>query len=83
MAREIIPEERVDDEIERLNASEAVKLARKELRLKYKKRQYLYTLRSLEKRGLELMAQGVTMETLSIAEAGYETEGVQSEDHTY
>lgn len=83
MAREIFPEERLDDEIERLNASEAVKLARKELRLKYKKRQYMYQLRSLEKRGLELMAKGVTMESLSIEEAGYEAEGVQSEDHTY
>lgn len=54
----------VEQEIERLNNSEYVKLARKEQRIKYKQRQQLYSLRFLEKRGRELAAQGVTLETL-------------------
>lgn len=68
MAREIIPDERVDAEIERLNNSEAVKLARKEQRINYRKRQYMYQLRWYEKRGLQLMEQGVTMESLDLME---------------
>lgn len=66
MAREIIPDERIDAEIERLNNSEAVKLARKEQRINYRKRQYMYQLRWYEKRGLQLMEQGVTMESLDL-----------------
>lgn len=64
MKREFTPEELVDAEIERLNNSEAVKLARKEQRINYRKRQYMYQLRWYEKRGLELMKNGVTMDTL-------------------
>ena len=52
------------DEIERLKASEHVKLARKEQRLKYKQRQFLYQLRNLEKRGKALAAQGITLDNL-------------------
>lgn len=56
-------------EIERLSNSPAVKLARKEQRLKYKQRykqrQKLYQLRVLEKRGRELAAQGVTPENMA------------------
>ena len=61
-----LTDEQVEAEIERLNNSEAVKLARKELRNKYKRRQHLYTLRALEKRGKELQEAGVTLEILSI-----------------
>lgn len=50
----------VEMEIERLNNSEAVRLARVEQRYKYKQRQRLYSLRYLEKRGKELMAHGIT-----------------------
>ena len=52
------------EEIERLKASEHVKLARKEQRLKYRQRQFLYQLRNLEKRGKALAAQGITLENL-------------------
>lgn len=52
------------EEIERLNKSEAVKLAWLELRPKYKHRQYLYTPRNLEKRGKRLMEEGITGEQL-------------------
>ena len=74
MARDFIPDDRIDAEIERLNNSEAVKLARREQRINYRKRQYLYQLRWYEKRGLELMKNGVTMETLDILDASMNTE---------
>lgn len=54
----------VEKEIQRLNESEYVRLARKEQRLKYRKRQYLYTLRQLEKRGRELSESGIDEEML-------------------
>lgn len=69
MPREFLTEERVEQEIERLTNSEAVKLARREQRIKYRRRQQMYTLRALEKRGKQLMAQGVTMEALDILDS--------------
>ena len=59
-----LTDEEVEREIERLNASEAVALARRELRLKYKRRQRLYQLRDLEKKGKALLASGITREVL-------------------
>lgn len=76
MAKEWLTDEQVEQEIERLKASEAVKLARKEQRLKYKYRQKLYTLRVLEKRGRELMKQGVTLEALDILETSIDEDEV-------
>ncbi len=75
MRREFVPEDRVEAEIERLNKSEAVKLARKEQQIAYRKRQYMYQLRWYEKRGLELMKRGVTMESLSLMESSIEEDG--------
>jgi hypothetical protein len=69
MPREFLTEERVEQEIERLTNSEAVKLARREQRIKYRRRQQMYTLRALEKRGKQLMAEGVTMEALDILDS--------------
>ena len=66
MSRKITPEELVDAEIERLKKTEAVKLAQKEKRLLYRKRKYLADLRWLEKRGMALMAEGWTMDTLEL-----------------
>lgn len=66
MARKYTPEELLDAEIERLNKSEAVKLAQKEQRLKARKRKYLADLRWLEKRGKVLMAEGWTLDTLEL-----------------
>ena len=54
----------VEKEIERLNASPAVALARHEQRLKYRRRQYLYQLRDYEKKGKALMDAGNTREML-------------------
>ena len=41
-----------------------VKLARKEERIRYQRRQYLYTLRMYEKKGKELSKSGITMDIL-------------------
>ena len=59
-----LTDEQVEAEIERLNNSEAVALARREARLKYRRRQYLYQLRDLEKKGKALLAAGITREVL-------------------
>ena len=59
-----LTDEEVEREIERLKDSEAVKLARKKMRLEYRRRQALYTLRDLEKKGKALMAAGITSEML-------------------
>ena len=62
--KDVLTAEQVEREIERLNNSEAVQIARREQRLKYKRRQYMYQLRWLEKHGKELMESGVTSEAL-------------------
>ena len=66
MAKEFLTDEAVEREIARLTTTDAVKLARRELRLKYKRRQQLYTLRALEKRGKELEAAGITIDNIDI-----------------
>jgi hypothetical protein len=62
--RKILTNEEVEKEIERLNESEAVALARRKLRLEYRRRQYLYQLRDLEKKGKALIQAGITREIL-------------------
>lgn len=65
MAKEkYMTDEMVEIEIERLQDSEEVKLAKKEMNIKYKRRQYMYQLRCMEKRGKQLMAEGITMENI-------------------
>lgn len=64
MAKEFLTDEQVELEIARLTASEEVQLAKKEIRIKYKRRQYMYQLRNMEKRGKQLMEDGITMENL-------------------
>lgn len=66
MAKEFLTDEAVEREIARLTETAAVKLARRELRLKYKRRQQLYTLRALEKRGKELLQSGITLDNIDI-----------------
>lgn len=65
MARDWMTDEQVEREIERLTASPLVALARREQRLRYKRRQYLYQLRDLEKKGRALEKAGITMEVLN------------------
>ena len=67
-----IPDDQLDAEIDLLTHSDAVKLARLEQRIAYKKRQYLYQLRCYEKRGLQLMENGVTMELLDMMDSSME-----------
>lgn len=64
MAKDILTDEQVEMEIDRLLHSDAVLLAKKEIRIKYKRRQYMYQLRSMEKRGKQLEADGITMENM-------------------
>lgn len=64
MAKEILTDEEVEREIERLQEDDDVKLAKKEQRIRYKRRQYLYQLRNYAKKGRELREAGITMEML-------------------
>lgn len=64
MATKILTDEEVEREIERLQESPYVKLANKERRVRTRRRQYLYGLRQLEKKGRELEAAGITAEVL-------------------
>lgn len=66
--RKPITDEQVEKEIDKLKQSKAVKLAKQERRVKTKRRQYLYQLRWLERRGRELQAQGVKEEELELLE---------------
>ena len=61
-----LTDEEVEAEIEKLKKSEAVKLARKQQRLIYRRRQILYGLRDLEKKGKALMKAGITSEMLDV-----------------
>lgn len=74
MPRDFLTDEEVEAEIERLTKSEAVRLARREQRLKYRRRQQLYTLRAFEKRGKQLIEQGVTLEALDLMYSDIEEE---------
>jgi hypothetical protein len=76
MSKKNLTDEQVEKEIERLLESPLVKLARKEMRIKYKRRQFLYSLRNLEKRGRELQKSGITMDILN----GIESETPNTEE---
>lgn len=65
MAKGFLTDEQVEKEIARLTKSPQVALARREQRLRYKRRQYLYQLRDLEKKGIALEKAGITMEVLN------------------
>lgn len=65
MAREILNDEQVEQEIQALQGSPFVKLATKYDRIKNRRRQYLYWLRQREKDGKRLAEAGVTMERLN------------------
>ena len=60
-----LTDEQVELEIAKLQASPLVKLARKEERIRYKRRQLLYCLRQYEKKGKALEDAGITMEMLN------------------
>lgn len=62
--RDYLTDEQVEQEIERLLESDHVKLAKKEEYVRNRRRQYLYSLRSYEKKGKELAKSGITMKLL-------------------
>lgn len=57
-------DEQVEAEIERLNKSEFVKLARKEKQIKYRRRQQMWNLQYMEARGRQLASNGITAENM-------------------
>ena len=59
-----LTDEQVEKEIERLQESDLVKLAKREEYVRNRRRQYLYSLRSYEKKGKELAKSGITMDVL-------------------
>lgn len=62
--RDYLTDEQVEREIERLMDSDLVKLAKREEYVRNRRRQYLYSLRSYEKKGKELAESGITMKVL-------------------
>ncbi len=67
-----LSDDQVEAEIQRLNSSDYVRLARKANRVKYARRQYLYTLRALEKQGRQLAEAGTDEAALDCAQEFYE-----------
>jgi hypothetical protein len=74
MAKDILTDEQVEREIDRLMESPLVKLAKKDELIRYRRRQYLYKLRGYEKKGKELAESGITMEILEAMAKGIEEE---------
>ena len=72
MPREFLTDEAVEEEIARLQASPLVALARREERIRNRRRQYMYQLRAYEKKGRQLEADGITLDYLD--GLGMETE---------
>lgn len=70
----ILTDDSFKTEVERLKASSYVKLAQREINLRNKRKKYLYQLRWLEKRGLQLAAQGYTPDNMEAMLAQVEAE---------
>lgn len=64
--RKVTSDELVEAEIARLLASPDVQLAKKELALINRRKQYMWNLQNLEKRGKQLRAEGWTVESLEL-----------------
>ena len=64
MAKMFETNAQVEKEIQRLLQSEYVKLAKKEEYVRNRRRQYMYCLRTLERKGKELAEAGVTFDSL-------------------
>ena len=72
MKKGLLTDEAVEQEIDRLLNSEYVKLAKKEERIRNRRRQYMYSLRTFERRGRELANAGITLEKLNALDEGCE-----------
>lgn len=64
MARKLWTDQEVEIEIRRLQNSEDVKLAKKEINIKNRRRQQMWTLQYMEKRGKQLRQMGITPENM-------------------
>lgn len=64
MSKNFLTDDQVEEEIARLIESDDVKLARKEMYIKNRRRQYMYQLRMFEKRGKELSDSGINMDNI-------------------
>ncbi len=71
MKTPFITDAEVEQEIDCLTKSPYVALAKKEQAIKYRRRQYLYKLRGLEKRGQELAEQGIDLDSLECLDAEF------------
>ncbi len=72
MPRDFLTDEAVEEEIARLQASPLVALARREERIRNRRRQYMYQLRAYEKKGKQLEADGITLSYLEDLSADME-----------
>lgn len=72
--KDYLTDEQVEQEIERLKQSPLVKLAKKEEAVRNRRRQYMYCLRTYERRGRELERLGVTIEGLEALAKGCDEE---------
>lgn len=66
--KDFLTDEQVELEIARLQASPHVKLAKKEEQIRYRRRQYMYTLRAYEKKGRRMAEEGWTLDMLESME---------------
>lgn len=64
MARKYWTDEEVEIEIHRLQHSEDVKLAKKEQNIKNRRRQQMWSLQHMEKRGKQLRQMGCTLDNI-------------------
>lgn len=74
--KDILNDEQVEQEIARLLESADVKLAKKAESVRNRRRQYMYSLRTYEKKGKELAKLGITMELLESMAKGCENDGI-------
>ena len=77
MSKDWLTDDQVEQEIAMLRTDPMVQLARKELRIRYKRRQALYQLRNLEKRGIQLAEMGITYDNIE-TELFKDSEGLDS-----
>ena len=62
--KEFLTDEAVEEEIARLRQSPYVKLAQKEERIRNRRRHFMHVLRMYEKKGRQLSAEGITLDSL-------------------
>lgn len=65
MMRKALTDREVEIEIERLRNSPLAALGRKEEQIRYKRRQLMYNLRTLERKGQLLVDAGITLEMMN------------------